>query len=438
MGRIGRRVGTALGVIGLVLAAFSPATAAPKGKPGPVTGLSLSMAHPADHYLVTAHWDAYPNATKYVVKMVDSSGMTIPQGTTAATYWTHDSFAAAGTAVTVTVTVYVGKMRGKSAQVSALLPDITAPVGAYSLIREAGNPTSGNVTIQQDALSDNVDPLADLTQTVDWDDGTPAESWSPLDLQITHIYPGAQHVYYPTVTVADLAGNTATYQLVVSVADTQAPTGTFSAGPPAGYAGWTTISVVQAALSDDLSSPAHITRVVDWGDGSAPDAWTSGATLDHVYAVAGTYTPTVTVTDQAGNSAVIDSSEVTVSTDTSAPTLRIAKPHRLTSVRAWRHLHGLDADTGVGVAFAKLKVVQKRHGAWFSYTFRGHTWTKVGASKRAALRKGVTKVLTLNDLNHWSVKARGLRKGYLVVRVVSADNVGNVARHTAKHRLTTR
>ncbi len=47
-------------------------------------------------------------------------------------------------------------------------------------------------------------------------------------------------------------------------------------------------------------------------------------------------------------------------------------------------------------------------------------------------------MLTLDDLHRWSVKARGLRKGYVVVRVVSADNVGNVAKHTAKHRLTTR
>ena len=434
------RAGIALGVVGLVVGALTvgSATAARKVKPGPVTGLGLTITQEADHYLVTANWNASAGATTYLVKMTDASGVSIPQASITLTSWSHTSYAAAGTGVTVSVTAYAGKVRGKTASVSAVLPDVTAPIGAYSIIREAGNPTSGNVTIQQDALSDDVDPLADLTQTVDWGDGTPAESWSPLDTQITHAYPGTQHVYYPVVTVADLAGNTATYRLVVSVADTQAPTGTFSAGPPSGYAGWTTISVVQAALADDLSSADHIARAVDWGDGSALEAWTAGTTIDHVYAVAGTYTPTVTITDEAGNSAVVDASEVTVTADTTVPALTIAKPGKPTSVRAWKHVHGLDSDTGVGVAYAKLKVVEKRHGAWFFYTFQGHAWTKAGTSKRAALGKATVKVLTLDDLHRWSVKARGLRKGYVVVRVVSADNVGNVAKHTAKHRLTTR
>ncbi len=109
---------------------------------------------------------------------------------------------------------------------------------------------------------------------------------------------------------------------------------------------------MQAALADDLRSADHIARSVDWGDGSALEAWTTGTTIDHVYAVAGTYTPTVTITDEAGNSAVVDASEVTVAADTTAPALTIAKPGKPTSVRAWKHVHGLDSDTGVGVAYA--------------------------------------------------------------------------------------
>jgi hypothetical protein len=440
MGRFVVRTGTLLGVIGLVvgLLVASPAAAARKVKPGQVTGLALSFWRPADHYVVTSHWDADPNATKYVVKMTDSSGLPISPGTTTQTTWSLDSYAAPGTTVTVTVTAYIGKVRGKATRTSALLPDLTAPIGAYRVVREVADPTSGNVTVQQDVLSDNLDPIADLTQTVDWGDGTPVESWSPLATTITHSYPGAEAVYYPVVSVSDIAGNTSTYQLVVAVADTLAPTGTFTTGPSTGYAGWNTISIVQDALSDDLSAADNIARVVDWGDGTAPELWTAGDTLDHVYAVGGDYTPKVTLTDEAGNSAVVDSSPVTVSIDTDAPKLRVAEPKRRHMVRAWRRVHGIAVDSGVGVAFARIKVIEKRHGDWFVYRFKAHAWKQVGPAKRAALHEARAKLLRINHLNHWSVKVRGLRKGVLVVRAISADHVGNADAKVVRQRLIRR
>ncbi len=123
------RAGIALGVVGLVVGALTvgPATAARKVKPGPVTGLGLTITQEADHYLVTANWDASAGATTYLVKMTDASGLSIPQASITLTSWSHTSYAAAGTGVTVSVTAYVGKVRGKTASVSAVLPDVTAP-----------------------------------------------------------------------------------------------------------------------------------------------------------------------------------------------------------------------------------------------------------------------------------------------------------------------
>ena len=76
------------------------------------------------------------------------------------------------------------------------------------------------------------------------------------------------------------------------------------------------MTVTQSALADNWSPADKITRSVDWGDGTITD-WPTGDSLSHVYAAAGTFTPKVTLTDEAHNTALpIDSSAVVVSADT--------------------------------------------------------------------------------------------------------------------------
>ncbi|GAA2648374.1 ExeM/NucH family extracellular endonuclease [Paractinoplanes durhamensis] len=77
-------------------------------------------------------------------------------------------------------------------------------------------------------------------------------------------------------------------------ADSTAPTGTFTVAPTAVWAGQKVTITVTA--TDDVTPAASITKAVNWGDG------TTDALTEHVYTAAGTYTPTVTLTDQAGNS----------------------------------------------------------------------------------------------------------------------------------------
>ncbi|GIM93446.1 ExeM/NucH family extracellular endonuclease [Paractinoplanes toevensis] len=77
-------------------------------------------------------------------------------------------------------------------------------------------------------------------------------------------------------------------------ADSTAPTGTFAVAPTAVWAGQTV--TVSVTATDDVTPAADIKKVVNWGDG------TTDSSATHVYPAAGTFTPTVTLTDQAGNS----------------------------------------------------------------------------------------------------------------------------------------
>jgi 5'-nucleotidase len=87
------------------------------------------------------------------------------------------------------------------------------------------------------------------------------------------------------------------------VLDDTAPTGTFTVDTTAIWLGQS-VKVTQTALADDVSAAAGITRVVSWGDGSAPQTLAAGATTaTHAYAAVGSYQVSVALTDEAGNTA---------------------------------------------------------------------------------------------------------------------------------------
>ncbi|GAA0565914.1 ExeM/NucH family extracellular endonuclease [Paractinoplanes ferrugineus] len=77
-------------------------------------------------------------------------------------------------------------------------------------------------------------------------------------------------------------------------ADSTAPTGTFTVSPSTVWAGQEVTITVTA--TDDVTPATAIKKTVNWGDGTTDSSDT------HAYAAAGTYQPTVTLTDQAGNS----------------------------------------------------------------------------------------------------------------------------------------
>ena len=157
-----------------------------------------------------------------------------------------------------------------------------------------------------------------------------------------------------------------------------------------------------------------------------------------MYAVAGNYTPKVTLTDEALKSSSQDldaSSAVVVSADTvKSLVVRLLLPKAQHSVKAWRTLRGKATDTaGTGVKSVKLRAVEKRGTRWYAYKPATKTWVSATTKARAFAKSGTLTVHTTTT-HLWAGKLVGLRKGTLVFRARATDKVGNasaVLTHTA-------
>ena len=172
------------------------------------------------------------------------------------------------------------------------------------------------------------------------------------------------------------------------------------------------------------------------GDGSPASAWTTGTTISHVYTTGGSFTPQVTITDEAHNAAQVATSAVAVTVDSVAPVVRLLLPRaHQHSVRAFRTLRGRATDTaGTGVKVVALRIVEKRGTRWYGYRPATRTWVRA-ATKAKAFARSRTMSRTTNSLHRWSGRIVGLRKGTLIYRVKATDNVGNASR-TLTHRAT--
>jgi hypothetical protein len=424
-----RRVLVALCATALLVGAFaSPVSAKPPRKAGAVTNLAVTVGKTGAVFDVHATWTAGAYATKYAVKLT-AAGATVDSGTVATTAWTGQTTVADGSAVTVTVTSYNGSRRGASAWKTINLPDLTAPVASYTVVREAGDPTSGIVTIQRDSLTDNMSALANLTQTIDWGDGTSPQAWPSTQTTITRDLTNALKVYYVRVTVKDQVNNARTYPLTVVVRDTQAPTtGIFTVSAHNAWASWTKVSLTQVDVTDNLSADNKLSRVIAWGDGSET-AWPQGSKPTHQYAAAGTYTPSVRLADEAANtSAPFVTGSVVVKLDTTRPTLRLTLPKTgKARVRSWRVLRGSASDAQTGVRGVGLVAIEKRGTVWYAYQAATHKWVKGGATKARAWRKAVAAGVLPRADGTWQLRVYGLTKGTLVYKARAVDNRANVS-----------
>lgn len=411
----------------------TPAEAAPH-KIGPVKGLGVTITKPAERYVVASDWNDLAGATAYRVSL--SIGGTLLQSDKVTdSDWTTNTTRGAGSRVTVKVTPLAGKRPGRQASVSEDLPDLTAPNGTFEVVQ--ATPGDRDVTIQPLTLSDDVTPTGSILRTIRWDEGEPIEPWNGG----THTYAVDMRAYHPTVVLKDAAGNTREVELsTVVVGDRTAPTGTFGA-TASGWARWTRIALTETTPVDDNFKDAAnvITRTVDWGDGSSSDTWKGGVAPTHVYAAAGTYLPTVSLTDQAGNETVaIMANTVEVAADTVRPRVSLTKPTtRRTWVRKWVTLHGKASDAATGVKVVKLRLVEKRGTTWYAYRTSTHRWVRGGTTQAAALRRATFAKVKPSAKNKWSYQVRGLRKGRFVVQVKALDNVKNVSRvRTVSQSLT--
>jgi PKD repeat protein len=215
----------------------------------------------------------------------------------------------------------------------------------------------------------------------------------------------------------------------VTVRDGVAPQGTYILSPGSAQTS-TPVTLTQTSLQDDFTATAGIVRRLDWGDGSAATAWSSGTSTTHAYSAAGTYLPTVRLTDSAGNARVVSAGRVTVAAgaDTSRPWVRFLAPAAHPgSVSSWRVLRGRSGDaSGSGVRLVTLRLVERRAGRWYAYRPGTHTWVPA-ASRTAALRKAGSARVAPTASGAWALRVSRLRVGLLVGRLSAKDAAGNVS-----------
>jgi hypothetical protein len=401
-------------------------------KPGPVTGLAMTLDKPADNFTVSASWNPATNATTYAVSLTNAqTGTELAGGSVGVTSWSASVNLAGVTQVRLTVTP-MNQRTGPAASVTQDVPDLSAPFGTFTVgwVERTG-------TITQTSLTDD-GPIGQVTRTVAWGDGTAPEAW-PNGNTISHLY-AADGLYRPTVTLVDGVGNGRLVQLAAIVpGDKTAPVGTFVTSPATAWEVLTTVNVTQTALSDDFSAAGDVLRWVDWGDGGGPLAWTGAVSASHVYAVAGTYTPWVVVKDEAGNVRSIPAQPVTVRADTVLPVLKVTLPKKAVrdEVGAWKKLAGQATDTnGTGVDSVAVLAIEKRATGWYFYKGTSKTWLKV-ATKAKAWKRAKAAVVDPTAKGAWVVRLAGLKKGTLFVRATATDLAGNVSKPVTQKAVLT-
>ena len=417
-----------------LLTAFAgqSAQARPPSKPGKVSGLAMVVTKPAAAYRLATSWSAGAKATSYQVRITNAAGTVLDHDTVTAPAWLAVVTAPATSTVRLTVVPVNGSRKGRSSTLSKTLPDLTGPTGTFRVSR-AGN----DATVTQVALADDVSPASGIVRVIDWADGTAPQPWVSGNT-IMHTYPGLG-LWRPRVTLTDEHSNTSVLQLAaVVIGDSTAPTGTFSAGPASAWATLTAVKVSQLAIHDDFSPDPYIVRTVAWGDGTT-SRWATGTVLQHVYTGAGTFTPSVSLVDDAGNSARVPAEQVVVRRDATAPRVRLLLPRtNRASARSWRTLKGRATDAGTGVGLVRVRAIEKRGSTWYAYRPGTGHWVRAGALRgRAWARAGSMKAVP-RSTGVWRVGLRGLTRGTLVYRVTARDRVGNVSRAVVHSQKLTR
>ena len=415
------------------LTGLVPSAHARPARVGAVTGLAVTIGTAAAGYRVDATWNPASNANGYRVVLSTPAGTRLDSGDVSTTSWTGTTTLSAGMQVKLTVTPYAGTRRGKAASVTRTLPDLRPPTATYTVTWQGTE-----ATVAETALSDDLTPVASIKRSIDWGDGAGWQDWPVGTTSIQHGYAPTQGRYVPLVRLEDLAGNVAVLTLhAVVIADADAPQGSYTVTPVSAWARYTPVNLTQTSLSDDFTPAGLVSRVVAWGDGVVA-SWPTGSVTRHVYRAGGTFTPVVTLTDEAGNTSTVTGAPVTVKVDSVAPRVTIIVPSAYRRVSSWITLRGKAGDAGVGVRHVRVKAVQKRGAYWYAYKPALRSWVRAGVTSAAALSKAGTATRTPAANRVWSLRLARLRKGTLLVRVVGVDRVGNTSAPVVRKQALTR
>ena len=230
---------------------------------------------------------------------------------TAGSFTLSHTYAQVGS-YTVTLTAADNGFTGTST-ITALVQAAQAQTPPIVNLGNSASATTGLVFTQSGTIADNgPGPLA---ATVDYGDGSGPHAITVTggNFTLSHTYTQAG-TYVITVAAAD-NGFTGSSSIGVLVVDQVSPP---TVGLPGNVAATAGTAFTQSGTIAD-SGPGPLTATVDYGDGTGPHALTVSAgsfTLSHSYALPGTYTVTVTATDngQTGTatlSAVVQAAQVT-------------------------------------------------------------------------------------------------------------------------------
>lgn len=248
--------------------------------------------------------------------------------------------------------------------------------------------------------------------------------------------------------VRRLAASTGVAVLVLGVGtavaadpDPAYPTGTFTLTQPGKLQGsggcyddlYAVGSVVVASLADDNTPTDRIRLKLDVSGAGWPEPY--GAPPGETKGIdgwlvtfngPGTYVPTVTITDQDSHQTVVTLPPITVTEDTTPPSMSVTRPAvgSRSSARAWRVLRGTAIDTETGIFEVSAQVVQRRAGIWYAYDTRARKWRKGNRSEawtRDRFRPWMTTQRVVDG--RWAMPPlAGLTKGLLSVRVEAMHN----------------
>ena len=215
---------------------------------------------------------------------------------------------------TVTVTATDNGLTGNASLSAVVSTAVTQTPPIVSLGNSAAA-TTGTPFTQSGSIADN--GPGPLVATVDYGDGSGPQALALTGgaFTLNHTYAQAG-TYVITVAAADngFTGSASIGVLVVNAATTTPPSVTLGGNVSA----TTGTAFTQTGTIAD-TGPGPLTATVNYGDGTSPQTLTitaGGFTLNHAYALSGTYTVTVTATDNgltgsASISAVVQAATVT-------------------------------------------------------------------------------------------------------------------------------
>lgn len=340
-------------------------------KIGALTGLKAVATKPGANYRVGATWNAAQNATSYSVTMTNSAGVAVAKSKVTTLSWSADTTEPVGSKLTVKVVPMANNRRGTAGSTTVVLPDVTAPVGQYSVTTDRFL-----ATVTEGSLSDDVTARADIVRFIDWGTG---QGWQSFGTGTTATFTYAFGDWNPKVQLVDAAGNTSVVSLpTVSIHDTTAPVGSYTLALNGHQA-----TVTEQSLSDDFSATGKITREIDWDKGQGFESWDGAPITSPLYEDMHAYHPKVRVTDEAGNSAVIALSPVVIG-DLTAPTGSFtAGPQKAWTTVTPVVLTQTDLGDNVSAAADVKRFVTWGDGsaetAWTTGTTLPHVYTTAGS-----------------------------------------------------------